>query len=287
MDKLISTIDILADVLINLGIAKDAPTPPAFKRLTILEVQKELNEHFDTGLTVDGKVGPKTTAAILRAEKFLRLASPDGITDESFEQALIALKGLAEDFTPPIKSSDPKILTPINNALFWAACKILPEREPAVRAVCAKILANKERYIAVSKVTKVPWQIIGCIHNLECGLRFDRHMHCGDPLTARTVRVPAGRPKTGNPPFTWEESAIDALSNTGVSEWNIKNSLYFLEAYNGFGYRNRGVVSPYLFSFTDAYKCGKYTSDGVYSPEAVSQQVGAVAILIGLNYTGG
>jgi len=38
---------------------------------------------------------------------------------------------------------------------------------------------------------------------------FKLHLHNGDPLTARTVNVPKGRPKTGQPPFAWGISAKD------------------------------------------------------------------------------
>lgn len=72
------------------------------------------------------------------------------------------------------------------------------------------IQANKDRYVAVSKLTGIPWSFIAVIHNMEASLNFKSHLHNGDPLTARTVQVPAGYPKKGNPPFKWEDSAADA-----------------------------------------------------------------------------
>ena len=71
--------------------------------------------------------------------------------------------------------------------------------------------AARARYASVSAQTGVPWWVIGLIHMMEAGQSFRCHLHNGDPLTARTVQVPAGRPKTGQPPFIWEESAADAL----------------------------------------------------------------------------
>jgi len=63
--------------------------------------------------------------------------------------------------------------------------------------------------------------------------------------------------------------------------------LDFLEHYNGLGYRNGAgrdttppSTSPYLWSMTDQYTRGKYVRDGVFDPEAVSQQVGAVPLLM-------
>ena len=55
--------------------------------------------------------------------------------------------------------------------------------------------------------------------------QFDAHFHNGDPLTDRTKRVPAGRPKEGDPPFTWEQSAEDAIRSTkldSVPVWTSK-----------------------------------------------------------------
>jgi hypothetical protein len=103
-------------------------------------------------------------------------------------------------------------------------------------------------------------------------------------LKARTVHVPAGRPKTGKPPFTWEQSAIDALRGRGLGawkDWSVPGTLYQLEAYNGFGYRDHHptVPSPYLWSFSNHYTRGKYVADGRFSPTAVSQQVGAALLL--------
>jgi lysozyme family protein len=165
---------------------------------------------------------------------------------------------------------------------LWARCEIKPEKLSAVRAECNQILKNKAQYEKVSAATGVPWDVIGCIHMLECGGRFDGHLHNGNSLKARTVDVPAGRPVKGNPPFTWFESAVDALGYDGLTsqkDWSIERILHMLTAYNGFGYVSKGINSPYLWSFSSTYTKGKYTSDGVYSATAVSDQVGAACIL--------
>jgi len=160
-------------------------------------------------------------------------------------------------------------------------------RLSAVRASAARILARKARYQTVEKLTGVPWVFVGLVHAMEAGLRFDRHLHNGDPLTAHTTHVPAGRPLGGEPPFTWEESAADALHLRGLSaatDWSLAGLAFQLEAYNGFGYRihHPHILSPYLWSFTSHYKAGKYVADGAFSAEAISQQSGAMALLYGL-----
>ncbi len=163
------------------------------------------------------------------------------------------------------------------------ACVIRPEHEGEAQAEASRILANRQRYEAVAaQFTALPWWAIGILHSLECGLSFRQHLHNGDPLTARTVQVPKGRPKTGTPPFTWEDSAIDALRCDGldqITDWSPGQALVTFENYNGTGYRRRGVPTPYLWSYTDQYRCGKYTGDGRYDPLAISRQCGCAALL--------
>ena len=147
-----------------------------------------------------------------------------------------------------------------------------------------KILQYKTRYQAVGGFLGIPWYFIGIIHSMESGQSFSRHLHNGDPLNARTRQVPSGRPKTGNPPFSWEDSATDALKYHDldrVSEWSLVRILYELERYNGWGYRlyHQHVYSPYLWSYSNQYTKGKYIADGTWSETAVSRQIGAVVLL--------
>lgn len=146
------------------------------------------------------------------------------------------------------------------------------------------ILKAKPRYEAVAAKTNVPWWFIALIHQMECGGSFSKHLHNGDPLTARTTHVPKNRPSKGNPPFTWEDSAIDALLVSGentVKDRSLAFTLYRMEGFNGFGYRqyHPDVKSPYIWSFTSVYTKGKYVADGKYDKEAVSQQIGIACYL--------
>lgn len=165
-------------------------------------------------------------------------------------------------------------------------CVIKPEHAAEVRGVVDAICANRARYQKVVElVPGVPWWAVGVLHSMECGLNFRQHLHNGDPLSARTVQVPRGRPLRGKPPFTWEESAVDALVCDGldkVKDWSPGAALVVFENYNGTGYRRRGVPSPYLWSYTDVYRCGKYVADGRYDAQAVSRQCGCAALMKGL-----
>lgn len=165
---------------------------------------------------------------------------------------------------------------------LFDTCVIKPEKYVFVDKEVQRILDNRKYYDSVEASTKVPWYFVGIIHGLEGGGKFNTHLHNGDPLTKKTIQVPKGRPLKGEAPFTWQESARDALIMKKLDKivtWTISELLYNLEAYNGFGYRTKGIYSPYLWSFSNQYSKGKYTSDGKYDPNAVSKQVGAAVIL--------
>ncbi len=167
---------------------------------------------------------------------------------------------------------------------MFQTCVVRQTHTAIVNTLAQKLIANLDRYANVGDPINVPWTFIAVTHNMESSQNFARHLHNGDPLTKRTVQVPAGRPKTGAPPFTWEESAADALLlkklNTWT-DWTIAGTLYKLEEFNGWGYRkfHPDVKSPYLWSFSNHYLAGKYVADGTWSPTARSQQSGAALLL--------
>ncbi len=135
--------------------------------------------------------------------------------------------------------------------------EVRPERAAAVERIATRLIGLKPHYQEVARATGVPWFIISLLHERESGADFTTHLHNGDPLTARTRHVPAGRPETGSPPFSWEASAIDALTMPPhslhlVRSWTMERACYEIEKYNGFGYRQFHVNSPYsyLWSFS-------------------------------------
>jgi len=167
--------------------------------------------------------------------------------------------------------------------------KVLAARQEMVAQSVGKILGNRARYERITKSMKMPWYFLAIVHGLEADFRFDSHLHNGDPLTGRTVRVPAGRPARGAAPFSWEESAIDAIGVNGYdkwSDWSIAGMLVVWERYNGLGYRQYGINSPYVWACTDLYAKGLYVADGRFDAKAESRQCGAVAMLKALIATG-
>jgi lysozyme family protein len=175
---------------------------------------------------------------------------------------------------------------------LWKSCEIKPAYESALNDSVDIIKSNKDRYIKVSDETGVPWYLIAIIHGMEGSFNFRTHLHNGDPLTAPTINVPAGRPREGFPPFKWEESAVDALhydEATGIQSWDLPTIVWFLEGFNGWGYRTgagRNTTpkerSAYIYSGTIHYEKGKYVEDGSFDPDFASNQVGCMAQLFGL-----
>ena len=182
---------------------------------------------------------------------------------------------MAYPFTPQLQSEYQRL---------FDTCVIRPEKYADVNAIVNSIVKSRSRYEAVANKLNIPWYFIGIVHCMEGSLSFKVHLHNGDPLTARTIQVPKGRPKTGTPPFTWEASAEDALTFDKLNlwkDWTVAGMLYKFEGYNGFGYRNPNIAinSPYLWGFSNHYVKGKFVQDGKFSSTAVSKQCGAGVLL--------
>ena len=154
--------------------------------------------------------------------------------------------------------------------------------------VVPRIQAAIGRYARVSDATGVPWQVIAVLHEREASGNFQCHLHNGDPLTARTVHVPKGYPLHGEPPFSWEESAQDALALDGLSgrsDWSLPVTLDRIERYNGLGYRKRNLLSPYLWAGTNHECPGKFVKDGAFELIARDMQPGCAPLLKLLGYS--
>lgn len=171
---------------------------------------------------------------------------------------------------------------------MWNAAQITDTRHGEVIKVAKGIIADRERYEEAARKIghEEVWPLIGAIHHRESSRSFATHLHNGDSLKGYTYRVPAKRPQVGHgPPFTWEESAEDALRLQGwdkVAEWPIERILYEAERYNGWGYLGR-INSPYVWAATSKQQRGKYVGDGVYSQSTWDTQLGVAAILKGID----
>jgi len=168
------------------------------------------------------------------------------------------------------------------NAARWAAMHTDPTLGVLLDAVAARLIgaAAKTRYGTVAARTSVPWFVIAVIHEREASQSWAANLAQGDPWSAVSIHVPKGQ----GPFHSWEEAAINALERCAPyaahwTDWSIGGALTLLEEYNGLGYAQRGVPSPYLWAGTDQYKSGKYIADGHYDPHAIDHQLGCAALL--------
>jgi len=167
------------------------------------------------------------------------------------------------------------------NIRRWNAAKLT--RGPEFAPVAKRLVAAKQRYLTVSERTGIPWPFIAVTHQRESSQNWSRSLAQGDPWDQVSTHVPAGR----GPFNSWEDAAYDALVNCGPyaarnKDWSIGGLLTLLERYNGVGYVNRGLPSPYLWSGTDQYRSGKYVRDGVFDPEAVDKQLGCAGLIMAM-----
>lgn len=168
------------------------------------------------------------------------------------------------------------------NAARWPKMVIDFDALPSLEKQAAGLIVSKQHYQAVAAQTGVPWPVIAVIHERECSQNWNESIAQGDPWNAVSVRVPAGR----GPFNSWEEAAVDALTNcepflSRCPSWdNIGAVLTQLERYNGLGYAMRNAASPYVWSRTDQYVSGKYVSDHVFDPTVDDVQQGCAGLLV-------
>ncbi len=181
----------------------------------------------------------------------------------------------------------PRHMPPTEYETLWDTCEIRPSQVFRVDKAVALYLENKGRYKKIERMRKggVPAAVVFCLHGRESSWSWRHHLHDGSSLKRRTRGVPKGRPKKGKPPFTFYESAEDALyilKSLERVKWDVLDAaLYAIEKYNGLGYRrwHKDVKSPYLWAGSNHYRRGKYVADGRFSARAVDRQLGVCVIL--------
>lgn len=143
-----------------------------------------------------------------------------------------------------------------------------------------KMVAAKERYKRVADIVGCPVALVAIFHCRENASdlgKFDSYLGNGQPLDKKTTIVPKGR----GPFASWEEGAVDALRYDGidkVDEWSEERMLYEAEKYNGFGYRPKGVQSPYVWSGSSHYNGGLFYADHKFSYEKKDGNLGAFVL---------
>jgi lysozyme family protein len=160
----------------------------------------------------------------------------------------------------------------------WDGMKIKAGRQHDFDHIASKILASKARYEKIQRKTGVPWWLVAVLHTRESDGNFHTYLGNGQPLNRVTTIVPKGR----GPFATFEAGAEDALKIDGLSavkDWRLEKALYYCETFNGWGYANKGLPSPYIFGGTSVQKPGKYVADGKFNSKVWDAQPGCAPII--------
>lgn len=164
------------------------------------------------------------------------------------------------------------------------------EHPPIAHDVCdAKNSITHERtsdYLLVERELGIPWVFVALLHYREAGCNPECQILNGESWDKRTNFAPEGK----GPWKSWAHSAVYALRQRGLHKkkrWGIAQILRRLEDWNGHGYAERGLNSPYLWSGTNHGEgVGKFVEDGEYDPEVKDGQVGAALLLQQIIFAG-
>src|SRR5262245_48604654 len=151
----------------------------------------------------------------------------------------------------------------------WDRMAIKANRRAEFLRAAQGIVNDKEIYQRIENGTAydligrpghgVPWAMIGILHLRESDRDFSTYLGNGQRLNRRTTIVPIGRGPF-LPPDAFYKGAIDALNVDGLSsifDWRLEKALYYFEIFNGAGYHNRGLPSPYVWGGTNIQRPGK------------------------------
>lgn len=136
---------------------------------------------------------------------------------------------------------------------------------------------NKDKYEKVAEATGVPAELICAIHYREGSCNFSTYLHNGDPLGQTTTHVPAGLYFED-----WTDAAIDAIKSQNpeiIKDGDFDSCMEYAERYNGLGYRNKGLASPYVWAGTTNYTGGMYVADGQFDANARDKRVGVAVMM--------
>jgi lysozyme family protein len=164
-----------------------------------------------------------------------------------------------------------------------AAMVIDPAREKECEER-AEVIIDRGRtqdWARVTSATGVPFLWGGASFERECSSNYSDSPAQGDPWNRVSVNVPRGL----GPYASWADAAIpayriDGLDKVGLGKWQWTTACYYGEKFNGFGPRNHGKHTGYLWAGTNIYNGGKYVSDGVWDPNAKDMQLGMVPLMV-------
>ncbi|WP_158621632.1 LysM peptidoglycan-binding domain-containing protein [Corallococcus aberystwythensis] len=138
----------------------------------------------------------------------------------------------------------------------------------------------------VARKADLPPALVAGIWYREASLKNGVYLHNGQELGKTTTIVPKGVFFRKD---QFVDAAVDALRKHSKDQkalglhYNSTDTgamASYAEAYNGFGYRNKGVTTPYAFAGTDQYKGGMYVKDGDFRANVYDKRLGVMAVAL-------
>lgn len=225
----------------------------------------------DAGLGADGIAGPKTFDQLMKFD-----AAPHGGAGAEAGADKV-------DHMP----TDPALAAVyISNRLAASNAKenLSKTQQADMKDFMKNWEKNHARYEGISSSSGIPAKLIAALHWRESTGDFGTYLHQGDPLGKAAVNEPADIPLFKE----WEPAAEHALGlknktrdafKIGTGTQDEAALMSYAERYNGLGYHNKGVPSPYVLTGTDQYKSGKFVADGVYDGDHKDDQLGVLGMM--------
>jgi lysozyme family protein len=157
--------------------------------------------------------------------------------------------------------------------------------KPGLDTLVDHLISIKARYVEVEQATGVPAAWLLAVDYREGDNNPRTHFANGDPLDRMTSHVPKGLgPFTG--PNAWRDGCIAGLRRDHIDRvpgpWTAPLACYEAEAWNGFGPREHGVHTGYVWAGTNIYAGGGYPSDRVWSSSWHDDRFGVAPIMLEL-----
>ncbi len=245
----------------------------------LLAMYEQLDQLRDERLQIYNKIGASPDLETYKSY----IQQANSITEQmnGVNDSIVSLMMTAENQITNLKASASLVsadgtynvstsnVTPLSNANvnFNFTENLSARQQSELSQFKANWEQNKSRYQSVSAQTGVPAELIAAIHWREASGSFNARLHDGGSLSGYS---------------SWEAAAVNALTENSygnISMNDITTWYDFAERYNGLGYRNKGVSSPYVWAGTTNYTSGKYVADGVYDAGYVDQQLGVAVML--------
>jgi lysozyme family protein len=154
-------------------------------------------------------------------------------------------------------------------------------RQTTVNAVANRLLGYVDagRYDVGCKATGVPIIVAAASFEREASSNFNLNPAQGAPLHSRSTIIPHNGPFDDWPTAQIAAYKIDGLDKVGAANWSWEMGCYEEEGFNGFGPRNHGKHTGYLWAGTNIYTGGKYIADNDWDPNAIDQQLGVIPMM--------